>query len=166
MLRLKKIWEGKKKLSELTKFITSPLFVIGLIFVMKAMMRSFFGKHKIFNSIVSHNTINMMNNFLRCKRPSKLFFHYKTMFENIIFIRRMIISSYCYVTIQHYFSTFPISISFTFIKCRKFITALDRTHMPFMIAHLAWLAIYRFFTYITMELHHNNILYRRINLCQ
>ncbi len=40
-------------------------------------------KLKIFNSIITSNTIFMMNNFCRFKIPANMLFHYKTMFRNI-----------------------------------------------------------------------------------
>lgn len=42
-------------------------------------------QHKIFNSVISPITIDMMNFFLFCKIPPQVFFHYNSVCRNIIF---------------------------------------------------------------------------------
>ena len=47
------------------------------------MIYSIFKHHKIFNSVIISDFVNMMYDFFLSKIPFKIFFYYKTLFSNI-----------------------------------------------------------------------------------
>lgn len=61
--------------------ITKPLFVE------PKMIHSIYEQHKIFDSVVIFDFINMMHNFFSSKISTHSFFHYKSMFENMMLFR-------------------------------------------------------------------------------
>lgn len=70
-------------------------------------------KFKIFYSVVSFNSINMMNNFIFSKIPAEMFFHNKSMFSNVpvSIYKRMLRGKNKNVTaISHDFSTLPMRV--------------------------------------------------------
>jgi len=94
------------------------------------MFRIVFQKHKVFNSIVVLNTIDMMNNFFRFNVASNVLLHHKTMFSNITLSATKwmgwIMNKYISIRINNS-STLPIpmfistgiKIFFTFIRSRS-----------------------------------------------
>jgi hypothetical protein len=75
-------------------------------------------KYKIFNSIIGFNAVNMMDYFTFFKVSSKMFFHYKSMFSNIVVSFRcigMVMAQYINISFANIFATVPSRV----IMCLK-----------------------------------------------
>ena len=97
-----------------------------LSFVMMcSIMNRVVSKLKIFNSVIGFNFVNMVDNFVRSKISTKMFFHNKSVLSNItVGIYKMMVStSYHNVaTVCRNFSSFPIRV-FRTIKLTLQVTS-------------------------------------------
>ncbi len=89
-----------------------------MIFMKFNMFRSIFKIHKIFNSIIKRIFINMVDNFIRLKISPNIFFHYQTMFIDILstgirMIRLVYEEILKFFTILYSFSTPPAPMFFS-----------------------------------------------------
>ena len=69
----------RSKLSNLS----CPKYTFILTTCMKFPMLFFSHHKKVFNAIIIHNSVNVVNDFKWFKRTSNMVFHYKSMFRNI-----------------------------------------------------------------------------------
>lgn len=79
-------------------------------------------KFEVLYSIIIWNMVNVMDNFVRCKKSSKMFFHYKSMFPYISTIVGIRMFSIFYKNIAiliNYSSAIPSSILLKF-SCTLF----------------------------------------------
>ena len=87
-------------------------------------------QHKIFNSIIGLDTVNMVDKLGRQKMTTQLFFHYKTMLINkLSFFKVGTILKANISSRINCFATFPSAISFSGIL-RKFLSFIPRN--PFL----------------------------------
>ena len=124
---------------------------------------------KVFNPIIIFNTINMMNNFLRGKIPTKMFLHNKAVFKDIFFFSKwMSWKKNQYIATFYLFATFPVIM---FIAFRKnvcygrfnisfFKTSFSRIldWMSFVKTTYLWMSFYKMSILIPYHLFHNNLL--------
>ncbi len=93
---------------------TTTLRTFFLSFMKNSMLR-LIGQKQVLNSIIISNTIFMMDLFVFGKKPSEMFFHYKSVFSNIakIIFERVegIINKLIATTIEE--SSFPRWMVFT-----------------------------------------------------
>lgn len=95
-------------------------------------------KHKIINSIIIANLINMVNNFFRRKVSSDIFLHYKPVLRNVHFIMvRMVGRVFMYISVSFskdhnlkviptfFRATFPSSLLKPMWLDKKFFTTLQ-----------------------------------------
>src|SRR3990167_4294419 len=96
------------------------------------MFRHIFTKHKVFNSIISNNSIDMMNNLFWFKITPKILLHYKTVFINIItFITKWMNRgiNHCIPIFTFSYSSLPMRTIFT-----KSMHSIHRIILPIIIS--------------------------------
>ena len=86
--------------------------------LMSSLMVSPISNDKIFDSVISFNSINMVNNFRRFQKSTQMLFHYKTMLTKIfVILRSMIgIKDHSVTAVINSFATFPAATIFSFTK--------------------------------------------------